>query len=59
MKRLKLPREKKEYIPSGIYSRSQADRKDVFLKMFSSSENDKTINERRMENLKVLRGDYL
>lgn len=58
MKRWSLPREKNEYIPSGIYSYPQAERKEAFLKLFSLDNNDDVINKRRMENLKELRGDY-
>ncbi len=58
MKKLVLPREKAEYVPSGIYSYSKEKRKDVFLKMFSQNEKDDIINNRRIENLKELRGDY-
>lgn len=58
MEKLKLPREKKEYVPSGIYSYPQKERKEAFLKMFSLVEDDEAINERRIENLRVLRGDY-
>ncbi len=58
MKRLSLPKEKTEYIPTGIYSYPQADRKAAFLEMFATVEEEPAINERRMENLKELRGDY-
>ena len=53
-----MPKEKTGYVPMGIYGYPQAERKEAFLKMFSSIEEEPAINEKRMENLKELRGDY-
>ena len=58
MKRLTLPKEKTGYVPMGIYGYPQEERKEAFLKIFSSIEEEPAINEKRMENLKELRGDY-
>ncbi len=58
MKRLTLPKEETGYVPMGIYGYPQAERKEAFLKMFSSIEEEPVINEKRMENLKELRGEY-
>ncbi len=56
MKKLILPREKSEYVPSGIYRCTQENRKEAFFKLFSSlDEEDDLVIERRMENLKELR----
>ena len=58
MERLALPRKTSEYVPAGIYGCQREERKKAFLDLFPVEKEDYTINERRMENLKELRGDY-
>ncbi len=58
MKRLNVPGKQTEHIPHGIYRYPQAERKEAFLRMFPSHTKDDTVNARRTENLKELRGDY-
>ena len=58
MERLILPRENSEYVPTGIYCCQQEERKAAFLNLFPKDDVDYAINERRIENLKELRGDY-
>lgn len=58
MKRISLPREKTKYVPTGIYNYPQTERKAAFIKMFTSAAEDPAINERRMNHLKELRGNY-
>ena len=58
MKRLILPHEKNEYEPVGIYCYQQEKRKSAFLNLFLTNREEDIINEKRIENLKELRGDY-
>lgn len=58
MERLVLPRKTSEYISAGIYGCQQEERKKAFLDLFPVEKEDYVVNERRMDNLKELRGDY-
>lgn len=57
MKKLTLPTEMKDYIPSGIYALPVEQRRDAVNKMFQDIQDNDSLSQARQDALNAIRGN--